>query len=80
MMLKLEKKCYLYNCIICKGAEIEDNVTIKNSIIGEKCIIKKGLKIISSVLGKNIIQDKDSLQERIFYENSEEGDKKKNKY
>ena len=74
--VKVGKKCYLYNCIICKGAEIEDNVTIKNSIIGEKCIIKKGLKIISSVLGKNIIQDKDSLQERIFYENSEEGDKK----
>ena len=74
--VKVGKKCYLYNCIICKGAEIEDNVIIKNSIIGEKCIIKKDLKIISSVLGKNIIQDKDSMQERIFYENSEEGEKK----
>ena len=75
--VKVGKNCDLYNCIIFKGTKIEDDVVIKNSIIGNNCIIKHGVKIISSVLGKKITQEKDSIQERIFYEEEdEEGDEK----
>ena len=76
--VKVGKKCDLYNCIIFKGTEIEDGVVIRNSIIGHNCTIKKGIKIISSFFGKNITQAKDSIQERIFYEEEGEEEDEKN--
>ncbi len=43
---------YIYNCIILKSTEIEDELTIKNSIISNNCTIKKGTKMISKCFRK----------------------------
>ena len=64
--VKIGKDCKITNCIIFNGCTIGNGVTIKNSILCEGVNIKDGLVIEESFIGKNIEQEANSYQERIF--------------
>ena len=71
--VKIGKNCKLENVIIL-GSQgktdsqvvIGDNVEIKNSIISNDVTISDNIKIINSFIGKEISQDTDAQDERIY--------------